>query len=183
MRSVVHAICPVKERGGKEKIQSKKTYAISVHEIEEHESRWPGLDCTIAWWYPGRRAIILLIVLPRAVSPSAVVIPAVLLVLPGCALTFVLARQKKKTFTGISPSPTELASRLSPLSPPSPSSTTRTRLQIYIGDAFHCHFQSSYRVVITVDPRTRYATRRLRTRSILRITRLLLTYYYEVRFE
>lgn len=44
----------------------------------------PSFDGTIARWYPGRRAIILLIV-PRAVSPSAVVIPGVLLVLPRVA--------------------------------------------------------------------------------------------------
>lgn len=59
----------------------------------------PGLDGTIAWWYTGRRGIILLIV-PRALSPSAVVIPGVLLVLPGLHVNLSTGGGKKRLLAG-----------------------------------------------------------------------------------
>ena len=82
----------LKKKGKKEKIRNTFTKRRTISGSERMKAG-PGFDGTIAWWYPGRRGIILLIV-PRALSPSAVVIPGVLLVLPGCTLTFVLAAEK-----------------------------------------------------------------------------------------
>lgn len=77
----------------------KKKHAIARVQMKRSKaSRSPCMggtmfDGVIAWQYLGRRGIILLIV-PQALSPSAVVISGVLLVLPGCMLT----QLSKKSF-------------------------------------------------------------------------------------
>lgn len=85
---VADAFTVALEKNTKHTLTKRRTISGS-----ERMKAGPGFDGTIARWYPGRRGIILLIV-PRALSPSAVVIPGVLLVLPGCTLTFVLTAEK-----------------------------------------------------------------------------------------